>query len=195
MPHWEMPGLFEEFGLKKALSKKLMVLLIAPFFFCAYEFGGQSLARINGREIELIVAKNERQSRKGLSGRKRLSSRQGMVFKVKPPARQLVWMKDMRFPLDILWISKDRVVEVSTDVPVKTKGYWTIVQSSATIDSIIEIGAGTVREWGLVPGQRVDWLTRPRWARHSFIPAKRTTRYHFPPATSAAEVDVFNGKE
>lgn len=46
--------------------------------------------------------------RLGLSGRTFLAPRQGMLFVFPYNTIQSMWMKDMRFPIDIIWISEDR---------------------------------------------------------------------------------------
>jgi uncharacterized membrane protein (UPF0127 family) len=49
----------------------------------------------------------------GLSGHAQLPSDEGMLFLFPSPSTRSFWMKDMNFPLDIVWIDKDwRVVGV-----------------------------------------------------------------------------------
>jgi uncharacterized membrane protein (UPF0127 family) len=48
--------------------------------------------------------------RLGLSGRTMLPPRQGMLFVFPKTAIQNIWMKNMYFPIDIIWISEDRII-------------------------------------------------------------------------------------
>ena len=47
---------------------------------------------------------------KGLSGRTQLEPGSGMLFPVQPAKLVQVWMKDMKFPIDIIWLDTNRTV-------------------------------------------------------------------------------------
>jgi len=47
---------------------------------------------------------------RGLSGRKSLEENQGMLFVYKNPKEISIWMKGMKFPLDIIWLGADKKV-------------------------------------------------------------------------------------
>ena len=53
--------------------------------------------------VELALSPEER--RQGLSGHKPLKDKEGMLFVFEKPDTYGFWMKDMLFPLDILWIT------------------------------------------------------------------------------------------
>lgn len=55
---------------------------------------------------------------KGLSGRPALPPGHGMFFVFEDLARQGMWMPDMRFPLDIVWLDENLVVvHITYDAP------------------------------------------------------------------------------
>ncbi|OGG36778.1 hypothetical protein A2110_01050 [Candidatus Jorgensenbacteria bacterium GWA1_54_12] len=56
--------------------------------------------------IELIPAVTAAEKMRGLSGRAELPENHGMLFVYNRPGRYGFWMKDMRFPIDIIWLSK-----------------------------------------------------------------------------------------
>jgi uncharacterized protein len=63
--------------------------------------------------LNAIVADTEEKRIKGLSGRKSLSSKQAMLFIFDKPDRYGIWMRDMTFPIDIVWIDQNmRVITV-----------------------------------------------------------------------------------
>jgi uncharacterized membrane protein (UPF0127 family) len=48
--------------------------------------------------------------KKGLSGRKSMLPRHGMLFVFPSFKKQAMWMPDMNFPLDIVWIDDDKTI-------------------------------------------------------------------------------------
>ncbi len=47
---------------------------------------------------------------KGLSGRDNLASQTGMLFVFSQPKEVCIWMKDMRFNLDIVWLNESKTI-------------------------------------------------------------------------------------
>lgn len=72
---------------------------------------------INDVVIPVEIAEGMRAVQKGLSGRPSLNAENGMLFLFSSPARYRFWMPDMRFPIDIIWINNETVVDISHDVP------------------------------------------------------------------------------
>lgn len=65
----------------------------------------------------LEKATTEAAREKGLGGRVAMAQNRGMLFVFEKPAIQCFWMKDMQFPLDIIWLDAEkRVTYVATDV-------------------------------------------------------------------------------
>lgn len=53
----------------------------------------------------------------GLSYRESLDQNSGMLFVFDSYNIEYFWMKDMKFPLDIIWIKDDTIVDISKNVP------------------------------------------------------------------------------
>jgi hypothetical protein len=58
----------------------------------------------------------------GLSYRESLDPNSGMLFVFDSYNIKYFWMKDMKFPLDIIWIKDDTIVDISKDVPPPKDG-------------------------------------------------------------------------
>ena len=74
---------------------------------------------IGDTKIFVEVADSEFERRKGLSGRDALAENSGLLFVFEEKdIRPVFWMKDMKFPLDIIWYSPtipiDYVLEVTS---------------------------------------------------------------------------------
>ena len=56
---------------------------------------------------ELLVADTPQKRQQGLSGREKLLPNTGMFFKFDTLEQQGIWMKDMNFSIDILWLDEN----------------------------------------------------------------------------------------
>ena len=68
--------------------------------------------RINNAVFFVEVAANEPQKQKGLGDRSSLASDHGMLFPYDHKEQYNFWMREMRFPLDFIWIDGDRVADI-----------------------------------------------------------------------------------
>jgi hypothetical protein len=64
-----------------------------------------------------------------------------MLFVYDSPRPVSIWMKDMRFPLDIIWIHAGRIVAIEKDAPPLTSAGPERVYT-ATADLVLEVPAG-----------------------------------------------------
>jgi uncharacterized protein len=60
---------------------------------------------VNGFAISADVAITDDDQIKGLSIRDQMNENEGMLFVYGEPSRQSFWMKDMKFPIDIIWLN------------------------------------------------------------------------------------------
>ena len=80
-----------------------------------------------------------------------------MLFIFPKPARQNFWMKDMKFPIDILWIKGDKIIGVAENAALPITGQELEIYSSPEeADRVLEINAGKAREWGVKVGGRIE---------------------------------------
>jgi uncharacterized membrane protein (UPF0127 family) len=91
--------------------------------------------------VTVELARSVHEKMRGLSGRAGLKPGQGMLFVYGQPQPIGIWMKDMRFPLDIFWIREGRIVHIESNapplVPVGPERVYT-----ATGDLVLEVPAG-----------------------------------------------------
>jgi uncharacterized membrane protein (UPF0127 family) len=107
------------------------------------------------------VADTNQLKEKGLSGHAPLAKNQGMLFVFKTPDAYGFWMKDMLFPLDIIWLGEDyRVVHVEHAVSPDT--YPKIFTPTSPALYVLEISAGQADLLGIKIGDSVQivkkWL-------------------------------------
>ncbi len=90
----------------------------------------------------------------GLSGRSSLNKGEGMLFVFDAPGRYGWWVKDMNFPVDIVWINtKGIVVEIERNI--QPDSYPKTYINNADANYVLEIGAGEGDRQGLFIGTKV----------------------------------------
>jgi hypothetical protein len=117
--------------------------------------------RYAGGSITVEVAKTEPDRERGLGYRDALAASTGMLFDLEQAVVPAFWMKGMRFPLDMVWISEDkRVVAVAADVPpepgvadARLRRY----SPGAATRYVLELNAGDAARLGLHAGDQLDF--------------------------------------
>lgn len=91
----------------------------------------------------------------GLAGRRCIPPDRGMVFTFKRAGHFSIWMKDMRFRIDVVWIGQNhRVVWVERNLAPSTYPR-TFKNRGAPALYILEIGAGRAKSLGIERGRRI----------------------------------------
>src|SRR3989344_353248 len=81
----------------------------------------QTTIQIGDAVLFVEVLDTQEQRQEGLSGRAELATGAGALFIHEEPGMHGYWMKDMLFPIDLIWISGDlRVVEVAHNISPDT---------------------------------------------------------------------------
>jgi uncharacterized membrane protein (UPF0127 family) len=107
--------------------------------------------------ISAEIADTEGKRTRGLMFRKGLGGDAGMLFVYEKNVRPSFWMKNMRFPLDIIWIDKDhRIVDVVSDVQPCTDDCALLV-SDREVQFILEVESGFVRRHNIKLGELVEF--------------------------------------
>jgi hypothetical protein len=131
-------------------------------FFCllpvAALAGTSGEVRIANRvTVKVEVAQTEAEKVQGLSDRDRLAPDRGMLFVYEAPLRPVIWMRGMRFPLDILWIRDGRVVDLVRKAKVPTPGedpQRFVPREDAQY--VLEVPAGFAERHGITVGDRAE---------------------------------------
>ncbi len=114
---------------------------------------------IRGQVFKVALAETIAQRAQGLSGSDPLSADAGMYFIFPIKANYGFWMKDMKFPLDIVWITDNTVVGVSKNVPAPAPGTNILSLPSyyppGAVNRVLEVDAGTADRLGIVAGDTV----------------------------------------
>ena len=100
--------------------------------------------------IPVVLADTPKLRTRGLSGTERLAPGTGMLFVFDTPGTHGFWMKDMRYPLDIVWIDPTlTVVGVTTAYP---QSYPEIFYPPTAVAYVLEVTAGEAKAMGIEIG-------------------------------------------
>lgn len=131
-------------------SLPLLLFLVPP---SPQKLPIEALLPIGNTTIELEVARGEREQAMGLKFRDTLESRHGMLFVIGKPQTVNFWMRDVRIPLDIIFVKPDgTVAAIASSVPKCHPKFCPLYSSGTSIGSVIELSAGSASSLGIKPG-------------------------------------------
>lgn len=113
--------------------------------------------------VNVEVADNAEMRAKGLGGRELLEWESGMLFVFSESVKPRFWMKGMKFPIDIIWISGDRIVDILSQVPPALPDtadealpkYGPVV----SVDKALEVNSGFAQKQQIRVGDKVQLIT------------------------------------
>ncbi len=109
---------------------------------------------INDNQFLVEVAQTNSEKSLGLSGREGLNTNAGMLFIFSKPSKQYFWMKDMKFPIDIVWIDENKKI-VGYFENAKPEDYPEVYPSPQNVPYVLEISSGAVQKSNLKVGDTV----------------------------------------
>ena len=110
------------------------------------------------------VARTPETRARGLANRADVTH-DGLLFLWDAPARHPIWMADMRFTLDIVWLDeRGGVLAVLTNVPPCAAAPCPLYEpaGSERSTSVLEVPAGDVTRYGIEVGSVVQGLSGER---------------------------------
>jgi len=115
--------------------------------------------QVGAKKIFVQVVSSPKDMEMGLSGRKKLSGEEGMLFQFGQGANLIpkFWMKDMLFDLDIIWIKDNIVVDISKNLPSPKNKSDTLptYQPKTNVDTVLEVNAGWAEEYKIKIGDEI----------------------------------------
>lgn len=108
--------------------------------------------RVGSGVYHLWVANTEAKRVQGLSGVDSLSPNGGMLFDFEVDNTWGIWMKDMKIPLDIIWMNQNKEVVYivkNADPQLSTN---TVFKPRTNARYVVELPAGSVESAGIKTG-------------------------------------------
>jgi len=136
------------------------LIIISLFITVLYFFNKQSAfnngvnhIHINNCQFKIEIADTQQERFLGLGKREDMRENCGMLFEFSQKGDYSFCMRDMKFPLDFIWILDYNVVSVVKDVPYNFKDE---INPHILADKVLELNAGTAEKCGIKKGNKIS---------------------------------------
>lgn len=145
----------------------LLLLLIVAFFFSQRflgVLGTKATATIKNQTFSIDVAKTAKEKQTGLSGKTSIPTNYGMYFPFDKSDYYAFWMKQMKFPIDIIFIRDGKIVTIFQNVAVPTTNSdnLPLYQPDEPANAVLEVSAGLSQKYGFTKGDTVILKNLPK---------------------------------
>lgn len=111
--------------------------------------------------VDAEVAAKASDRKKGLAKRDSMPITRGMLFVFDKSDKWAIWMKDMRFAIDIIWIGENKkivaIANSATPEPGKKDNELTIYKPDVEAKYVLEVNAGLAELNNLKVGEAVNF--------------------------------------
>lgn len=118
-----------------------------------------SRVQIKGKNFTMLRADTPERWKKGLSGRNSLGKYDGMIFLFPDNLQRPLVMREMKFPIDVIWISNSNIVDMKIFIepePDKLEQDLTQYLPRIPAEVVLEVPAGFVELNSLQIGDKIE---------------------------------------
>lgn len=117
----------------------------------------QSTVTIRNATFVVDVAITPKEKEIGLGYRNSLATDHGMLFVYDHKEIYSYWMRNMNFPIDIIWIDDRTIVDITKDIPppANSTNQLPLYRPSIPVDKVLEVNAGLTDTYNISVGDRV----------------------------------------
>lgn len=136
-----------------------MLAVIGGAVFCVFQSVSPKteIVYLNKTMLRAEIANDEESQRKGLSGRLGIDENYAMLFVFDSIDRHQMWMKDMKFSVDIIWINeKKRIVHLQHNVKPDAESYEKY-RPPIPAKYVLEVKAGVAKRASATVGSVVKF--------------------------------------
>jgi uncharacterized membrane protein (UPF0127 family) len=144
--------------MKKIFLVGLLVTLTAASCNVRPTLRQDQVVTIKQYKLSVQLAATPEQREAGLAGMEHISDTEGMMFIFSEPRRIGFWMKGVKFPLDILWLNKGKIIAISDNIPIepgKKENELPVYYPPSEADRVIEVNAGWAFRHDVMVGDSV----------------------------------------
>lgn len=167
-------------------STSVFALALGALFVLPGERRDFAMVKFDKVSVAAEIVQEPLSRAAGLSGRDSLPEFGGMLFLFDDPGIHGIWMKGMRFPLDILWLKDGVVVDLEENAPEPASGTGAtllpVYRPDAEASAVLEVRAGFSKKHDIKIGDKVV-VTRAGFQSAALAPLelKEESEVHTPP--------------
>ena len=140
------------------LSNILLIILGILVIINIFVFSNKSQKSNALINIPVYIADSPKERSKGLSGREELPENRGMLFVFDNDAKHSIWMKDMKFNIDAVWLDENKhVVDVNKNLVPSS--YPKNYSPKTNARYILELPSGQVDARNIAIGTQLSFTT------------------------------------
>ena len=116
-------------------------------------------AIVDNYKILVDIALTDKQVQDGLAIKNSLNENEGMLFFLGEPRKASFWMKNMKFPIDIIWLDENfSIVHVEKELqPCESVFYCKSYKPNSEALYVLETIAGFTKNHNMQIGDNVDF--------------------------------------
>lgn len=143
-----------------AVSVLIAVLVVAISWYRSEveapfaEFASTTV-RLNDHVLQAEIADTHEKRRQGLSGRDGIGDNQAMLFVFEQAGEYCFWMKDVDFPIDMLWFDSQKQL-VYSQQSVDPDSYPTSFCPPEPAMYVLELASGRAEELNVSPETQLE---------------------------------------
>lgn len=135
----------------------LLLVVVAMTWVLMRNNWSRTTVSAGQRVFHADVAEKDWTRQRGLAGRKGLDPGQAMLFKFETDDLWGIWMKGMKFPIDIIWINKDdHVVHIEHSIEPDGEPHEEY-RPPVPARYVLEVAAGEARQANIQVGSTVKF--------------------------------------
>ena len=139
----------------------VILIVLITIFFMGNDIGtnintkNKNIVLVGNVEIEIEIADTPAERSQGLSGRRSLAENEGMLFVFDSSQIVSFWMKDMRFSIDIIWVSEELAI-VGIEKNLSPATFPQTFSPTEPVKYVIELNAGWADNNNIEVGDSVN---------------------------------------
>lgn len=156
MPWFKFKRKYQSFSRKNWLYLLLGLVLLVNVYLYFFQKDWREVKAGNCL-FKVEIVSHPREQYLGLSNRDKLALDQGMLFLFPTAADRSFVMRNMRFPLDIIFIRNNRIINLYHNLPPEGAVTANTYHSGSETDAVLEINAGRSNACHLGVGSEIVW--------------------------------------
>lgn len=133
-----------------------VIVIIVTVLVISLILGNKKTTKVsvNNKTFNVAIARTDEERQIGLSKKNKLDENSGMLFVFDNPDFYSFWMKEMKFPIDIIYINGNKVITVIENAkpPSSSNTDLILYKPDEKSDKVLELNAGASQKYNIKKG-------------------------------------------